>query len=300
MSNSILNRVHNIQLEILNEVDKICRQNDITYHLYAGSLLGAVRHQGFIPWDDDIDISMTRTNYNKFIEIWSKTNNSLYELELPSVNNKLHIAKIRKKNTQLFEFTSKIDDDLGIYIDLFPLDNSMPNTKKGKRQELRLFYLFRLKGFMYPSELKHVSSKIKTLIKYFMFIILFPFRLFYTKKRLFNKIEKTVKKFNDNETGYVCELSHGMIKGKYLRNSYSLLDLEETVSLPFEQYEYIAPKNYHQILTQHYGDYMKLPKNADQIPSHIYLVSFDGEDYFNIKGELVEKSDYLTNKRRVI
>lgn len=188
---SILGKIHEIQVEMLIFIDNICRENNITYHLYTGSLLGAVRHKGFIPWDDDIDICMTRENYDKFIRVFKENESNKYCLEIPNYKSQLHIGKIRKLNTQLFEFTTPEDSNAGIYIDIFPLDNSKPMTRSGKNQEIRLFYLFRLKGMMYPTILTHVSSKWKTAIKYLTFLLLFPFRIVYTREKLYRKIEKT-------------------------------------------------------------------------------------------------------------
>src|SRR5690554_2259013 len=275
--------IQEIQLKMLEEINRICIKYNIVYHLYAGTLLGAVRHKGFIPWDDDIDIAMTRQNYNKFIEVSRKEINNSFYLDIPNYEGRLHICKIRMNNTFLYEYATLNlkNRHHGIYVDIFPLDNSKPNTLKGKIQEIQLSILFRLKVYMYLNKLKYKTSKFKTLIRRVLFIILFPLRIIYTKKRIFNRIEKVSKKFNKKETGYVCELSHGMSKGKYERNSYALDDIKDTVYLMFEGKKYPAPKSYHKILTQHFGDYMVLPPKEKRTPSHIHLVSFDGKTFYD-------------------
>lgn len=285
----MMEKLREIQLEILNEVDRICKKNGITYHLYAGTLLGAIRHSGFIPWDDDIDISMLRSEYEKFLEVCKNDLKSEFKIEIPDVRGRLHIAKVIKKGTILQEYDMKSTNNRGIYIDLFPLDNSMPSTFSGKKQEIKIWYLFIIKRLMYPDRLKHKKSIIKTFIKTVMFFVLFPLRVYYTKNRLFEKIERTVKKFNDYNTGYVCELSHGMIRGKYKRNSYDIKDIKNTVLVRFEKNMYPAPKEYHKILTKHYGEYMKLPPIIDQVPAHIEKVSFDGEIYYDKYGDIINK-----------
>jgi lipopolysaccharide cholinephosphotransferase len=99
-------KVQLIELEILLEVDRICRKNDIKYQLSGGTLLGAVRHQGFIPWDDDIDIIMLRNDYNKFIALCKIELNNSYFLQIPETDDKTPslYAKIRKNNTAYISY----------------------------------------------------------------------------------------------------------------------------------------------------------------------------------------------------
>ena len=94
-----------VELEILEEVDRICKKNNIDYFLNGGTLLGAVRHKGFIPWDDDIDVTMTRKNYNKFIEACLKDLNSKYIIDNYKTNKKccFSFTKIKKKGTLYVE-----------------------------------------------------------------------------------------------------------------------------------------------------------------------------------------------------
>ena len=104
-NNYILRRLQLTELEILKVVDKVCRDNKIDYSLYAGTLLGAVRHKGFIPWDDDLDICLTRENYNRFIKIWNANPPKGYILQnkenTPDFSQTF--TKIRKDNTAFFQ-----------------------------------------------------------------------------------------------------------------------------------------------------------------------------------------------------
>src|SRR5690606_2891856 len=136
-----------VQLEILIEFDRICKKNNIKYQLFAGTLLGAVRHKGFIPWDDDIDVCLLRKDYNKFIQA-CKTDldsRSFLQTYVTDKNCIIQFAKLRKNNTLFLE--SGISDcktHHGIFIDIFPLDNVLPNTFCGKMQQKLLYIIGRI------------------------------------------------------------------------------------------------------------------------------------------------------------
>src|SRR5690606_8901345 len=101
MDQDILRRLQLTQLEIMRFVDTICKEHNIKYTLYAGTALGAVRHGGFIPWDDDLDIAMERKEYEKFISIWNKIKPNGYHLQNSMVDDKstINFVKVRKDNT---------------------------------------------------------------------------------------------------------------------------------------------------------------------------------------------------------
>jgi len=125
ISKSELKKIQNTLLEILIEVDRICRKNDIKYFLFAGTLLGAVRHKGFIPWDDDIDIAMPREDYEKFLQIVQKEPYSNYFLQnvITEIEAPFLFSKFRKDDTLLLE-KAVMNKNIhhGIFIDIFPLD----------------------------------------------------------------------------------------------------------------------------------------------------------------------------------
>ena len=121
-----LRKVQLIELEILKEFDKICKDNHLRYILVGGTLIGAIRHNGFIPWDDDIDISMPRKDYNKFIKIQKKQlNHQKYYFQCMETENEfgLPFGKIRRKGSIYSETTCPLDEKKqGIWIDIFPID----------------------------------------------------------------------------------------------------------------------------------------------------------------------------------
>lgn len=144
--------VQRLELEILLEFDRICKKHGMKYQLYAGTLIGAIRHEGFIPWDDDIDVCMLRSEYDKFlswveIELNNKYFFQTYKTDLNYINK---FAKIRRNGTLFVEKSVKdLEIHHGVYIDIFALDNIELKTLKGKWQILVIrvldsFFKYRL------------------------------------------------------------------------------------------------------------------------------------------------------------
>ena len=127
MNNKKLRKVQMVEVEILDEIDRICKKNNIKYFLVGGTLLGAVRHGGFIPWDDDIDLGMLREDYEKFIDICINSDelDKKYFMHSDETDSDywLPFIKIRKNNTTFDEKVIKnCDTHKGIYVDIFPMD----------------------------------------------------------------------------------------------------------------------------------------------------------------------------------
>ncbi len=143
-SPDVLRKIQLVQLEILLEFDRICKENNLPYQLFFGTLLGAIRHKGFIPRDDDVDVCMLRGDYNRFLQLCEDQLNKDYFLQTYKTDKEyIHsFARIRKNNTlALQRIYSKIAMHHGIFIDNFPLDNILPNTLLGKFQYTILYLL---------------------------------------------------------------------------------------------------------------------------------------------------------------
>ena len=141
-----LERIKQIEMDIMEEIDRICKENDITYFLVGGTLLGAIRHQGFIPWDDDIDIGMLREDYDKFRKVCpaSLKSHLSYQSHLEETTSHYIFDKVRLKDTYFnTKFSNRFDDiQNGIFIDVLVFDKT-GNTPKSQKAHIKLVKIFR-------------------------------------------------------------------------------------------------------------------------------------------------------------
>ncbi|EIW6614549.1 LicD family protein [Clostridium perfringens] len=272
-SNDELRKLQCIQKEILTHVHNICVDNNIEYFIIAGTLLGAVRHKGFIPWDDDIDIGMTRDNYEKFNKIASKFLAEGYELQniYEDKNCPFAYSKVRKKNTKFIEYCNRnLEMMNGIYIDIFPFDNVPDNEFERKIHYKKVKLILKL--FIYNStpditqEPVNLSLKIKFLLRRIIHNILKRI----PKKYLFNILDNEMKKYRNTNTKYKAMLLNGV----YMWESISKDTLYPLIQLEFEKNKYFAPNDYNQYLTDVYGDYLKLPPENKRIGHSPYILEF--------------------------
>lgn len=245
-----------VQLELVIELDRICRKNNIEYFLDSGTLLGAVRHKGFIPWDDDLDIGMLREDYERFLKIAPKDLEKEYFLQTwySDENYGLPFAKIRKNNTIYMEGTAEnVKAHAGIYIDIFPYDN-YGNSKLKQGYHLSLIRRMIAVKCGYKQWREFSSSKIRAKKT----LIYIPIRLasaLFTKIFLIKKYEEIARKYNGIQTEDVFENSSANY-GKWVIDKENLA---ETIEMEFEGVKLRVPKGYDQYLTRIYGDYMQLP-----------------------------------------
>ncbi len=263
ISNVDIREVQKVQLEILLEFDRICKINNIKYCLYAGTLLGAIRHKGFIPWDDDIDVCMLREEYDRFLKVCNRYLDDKYFLQTYKTDKEYHhqFAKLRKNNTlYIEEGLSNLKVHQGIFIDIFPYDNIKLNTITGKihRNLLNMFRIINSASSKGVS--KSVSGYAKMCIYYARKI--FP-------KSMKDKLNtKLACAFNKSKTQHVGELSLATTKTLYERFSLKKSTFYDIIEWEFENYKFPVPREYDYVLTRHYGDYMALPPLEQQKPHH--------------------------------
>lgn len=270
----VLRMIQLVQLEMLIELDKICKANSIKYQLYSGTLLGAVRHKKFIPWDDDLDVCLLRKDYDRLIGILLEEFSNKYFIQTHETDkNYIHaFARIRKNNTLMLQsYYKEIDMHHGIFIDIFPLDNIMPHTFKGKIQYHLIYGIRKIKSYKVISNCRDSNKIYKTYLKLLLHYILKPIGIQY-----FNILEEKVAcMFRDRQTKYSTHLSEA---GKQFYHPYKMLNeyFYDTVLIEFEGQMFPAPKNYDEILTNIFGDYMSLPPPEQQKPHHgVTVVCFD-------------------------
>lgn len=287
MDKEIMSKVRLIQIELLDELDRIAKKHQIKYQLFAGTLLGAVRHKGYIPWDDDIDIVMLREDYERFISVCEKDLGANFFLQTPNIKGSPYaFTKLRKNNTLFVEKeVEAVDIHHGIFIDVFPMDNVFIERKYSRPFQRKLNFLMTVRA---AKILKNKRRGIKGL--YISLINLF----FRKPLQFYNlKIDAVSQKFKHIDTDYVAHLNCIRLGKDYGGWHYRRDDFDNIHLFEFEGKLYPGPKRFHDLLTLEYGDYMTPPPIEKQKPHHgINKVMFDGEYY-----KIYEKDNKMTFER---
>lgn len=279
MDSETLRRVQLAQLSIAKEITRICDDNGIEYFLDSGTLLGAVRHKGFIPWDDDMDIGMTRENYDKFIEAAKSGLKEEYFLQTweTDKNYPMPFAKIRLNGTKYVENVfEKAQMHQGIYVDVFPYD--IWPDKKGRQKKLwrKRLYL----QSMIMMKCHYLKFKSDKAWKYFLKAVMFTFirflSLFHSKRSLIKRYEMAARKFSALGGESVYEQTVNFKFGYWVVPSECI---ENSIELLFEDETFKCPQEYDKYLTEVYGDYMALPPEEKRAVGHnIIEVDFGGAE----------------------
>ena len=250
--------VKQYQLEILDYVAQFCENNGIRYWLDSGTLLGAIRHNGYIPWDDDIDIGMLRDDYNKFMRLFNENNSKFkfYSFENNSEFPYPH-GKVLNTDTVLYE-PDKNGNKLCINIDIFIYDNAPDDNRVVEKMYRKRDFLYRLRSLqLYRSESK---SNVKQLVCRILHSILqlFP-KCFFVKYMV-----KNTRRFVGTETTRVGDFTG------FTRIVCSKEIFREFAECKFEGKSYKIPIGYDEWLRAFYGDYMQLPPIEERVSHHKY------------------------------
>lgn len=248
------------QLEMLDYIDALCRKNNLRYFLAYGTLLGAIRHKGYIPWDDDIDIWLLREDYDAFREAVLKEQRYKFVDTDTNSSFRLDFAKLADENIVLHEKGAK-EASSGLFIDIFPLDN-FGDTEEEVKKNLRLVSKKRKKFYFCNFSLNGLDgSFLKRYVKFHIVIFHKFLLLFNSPLKLIKKYHQLLQGLSQKYKKYVGYFdSPYQDANKYI---YKREDFAEAKGI-FEGKEYIIPANYDGILTKYYGDYMKLPPVSEQ------------------------------------
>lgn len=256
-----------IELDIMKEIDRICRKENIKYYLAGGTLLGAVRHKGFIPWDDDIDISMPRDDYDRFLKIMhNQQKGSIYKILSFEYTEgyPYPFAKVVDTRTRLVEEVGKDIPDMGVFVDVFPIDG-MGDRKNHALK--RLMKIIRIRSRIWeatlrPEEIKNRESSIKNkIIKNMANQIIKIIGV----KRCYDHLIRYVKKVRFSEAKWIASAVGGAnIEKELIEKKY----FDNIIEMEFEGYAFYSPQGYKKYLTNLYDDYMELPPKDKQVASH--------------------------------
>lgn len=248
MKKQTLEKLWQYELKILDEIDRICKKHNITYYLMWGTLIGAIRHKGFIPWDDDIDLCFSMKDYKKFLKVAKKELGDEFFLQtgLTDKYHPVYFSKVRLNNTA---FYSKEDTNLkkhhGIFVDLIPLFNYNKKPSVFSKAKKRLGNMFEAAIFA-KREQKSGGNKLIKLLPDFISVRMRDFLLNTHGKQYY-----TWGFFFEKEEFY------------------------PPCMVEFAGKLYPAPKEYDKVLTTVYGDYMKLPPKDKQVAHNPGRISFD-------------------------
>lgn len=259
-------KLKSVQLELLDEFASFCKEHHLTFYLFGGTLLGALRHGGFIPWDDDVDVCMPRKDYDRFCELYKETDIFFLQNTKTDRYYFYHFAKLMKKGTLYREyFTQNINAKKHIFIDIFPI-NGYPNKSNFLSLFHYNFWLFVLNKRSYPKCVCKTRT-IKRNATYRVLTVLSWLLLWWAPFHLCAKMR------NDFMKRHQFKRSPNCIVGTNLRKIYSRDFFEGTSKVQFEGRTMPAMGEPSKYLTKMYGDYMQLPPENERTPHH-YLVEF--------------------------
>lgn len=254
LSKEDLRRLQLVELELIKEVDRICRKNNIQYTLYAGTLLGAVRHKGFIPWDDDADIAFLPGDYEKFYNACKRDLNT-EKFFLQDYRTDEHYrwgyAKLRRNDSAFIrEGQEHMEYHAGICIDVFPLFY-VPNNIIARKVYYFLFFIVR--KCLY-SQVGKINEKNPFLKGIYAIISKIP------KSLIFAFSSRIIRKKHSKNVDLMY-----IPNSRRCKYGIPVRCLEETVELEFENQLFMCMKEYDKILRMAYGDYMQFPSESDRV-----------------------------------
>ena len=263
MEDAIRNRLREVQLQILDAIVRICNENGLRYCLTGGTCLGAVRHKGFIPWDDDVDVKMPRADYNRFIEITSQSNDPDFFLDYYMTNPTYGrcFAKYCKRNTLFIEPNGQRQS---IYVDIFVQDK-VPGPEWTAKSKLPTF-IHKLDAITTVRWEGLEGRDLKTRIVYWLTRWM-PVRWFFKwETKLMTRFENTDAKYY---------LNYGS-PYNLVKETIPISEFEPYAQLEFEGKMYNVPRNWDLYLSNIYGDdYMTLPPVEKRVTHYPQFISFD-------------------------
>lgn len=271
-----MKKIWKTELAMLDEVERICKKHRITWFLVHGSLLGAVRHKGFIPWDDDLDIAMPREDYDRFLQAAAAELKEPLSLHTPETEPEIFwggFARVRNAHTTAIEARELgHQGNLGIWIDILPLDVCTMDEKKFEKKEKKIRHIHRLLlAKIYGRDYKAYGD-----MKPFLWRFYQGLSHLYSHRELCRRLDGAMRLYTDEASEDVA-----LFSGYYKHRRLSAADFKDTVKLEFEHRRLPAPVGYENYMFMSMGkDYLKYPPEEERKPKHKGI--FDPENSYEV------------------
>ena len=271
IENDDLRKIQLLELDILKEVKRICEKYKIEYFIIGGTLLGAIRHKGFIPWDDDIDVAIPRHDYDRFIDILAQ------ELIAPmdylyfekDVEYREYSLKIINKNVVVYENKNDVEKSkTNLWIDILPIDGVPDNTAMFNLHKLRVYVW---KALLSIKNIKTIKNKKRNIFEQIIIKIaqIIPRHMLISQRWVMKKLDNTIRSYS-----YMDCINVGTFMGAYRFKEVVPKELfGKGTDILFEGSEFKAPEKIDTYLKHMYGNYMELPP-LDKRITHINRIEF--------------------------
>lgn len=259
-----LRKLQLCELEALEYFDNFCRSHGLTYYLCGGCLIGAVRHKGFIPWDDDTDVLMPRPDYEKFLELYRKESPSerfvlVDDNDPESFSGNIFAVLMDTNHTMVKEYQQDMDIPHGIPLDIFPVDG-LANRKFARYMQ----YFWTMVYSLFRSQT--VPKNQGGLLKIGSKILMRLFRRRKTRYKIWRFAQRRMTRYNFDDSENVAELCAGFY---FMKKVYPKdLIYSGTTEVEFEGKKFLAMKGYDEYLKIPFGNYMELPAKEERVPHH--------------------------------
>ena len=276
----MLDAVHGVQKELLQKLNQVCRENGLRYAAIHGTLLGAVRHQGFIPWDDDVDIAMPRQDYDRLLELAPQLFTEPYFLQTPANTENIFYggyAKLRRSGTAAIESQHRGRNcHQGIWIDIFPLDYCPEDGKKQEWLQRRISFWQRLLMAKLYKPGHGMPEDINPKLLSFYYLAARCLRRRWIRRRL----EQLFKSCGQSGKLAILACYYGKMHN---RNVYPAALFDSLTEVPFEDFQIPVPQKYDEILSERYGsNYMEWPEKEKRV-SHNDIIFSTDRSWWEIK-----------------
>lgn len=277
-------KIWNIQLQLLYRVLEVCKKHQIRIFAYAGTLLGAVRHRGYIPWDDDVDVALFREDFEKLCSVAEKEFQEPFFFQTGLTDRKRFCGYARLRyslSTAIIKGDETKDYNNGIYIDIFVLDGYIGEGAKLDRQ-LRNRSLYEMIMLSYQSDRPRVDNRVKDLL----FGVLCKAAHLIRYEKWYQLYQNNLARYS-RETDRFSMITHR----KELLTKYHCRkkDFDELILVPFETFMIPVPRNYDSVLKEIYGDYMTYPPAEERGEWHSGFITYDPDTPYKEYFERLQK-----------